>query len=94
MSNSNPVRIPVHLLPVLATHFYNTLYIHVFFLFITNPMLSAASLSCLTSSSVALTDLPNTDTSSVYAIYCLVFLKIISHFLQHWSLVPKADREL
>jgi hypothetical protein len=47
----------------------------VLFSFITNPLLHAASLSHVTTSST-------TSTSSAYAVYCLILLKIV-----YWGLV-------
>jgi hypothetical protein len=45
--------------------------------FITNPMLTAASLICVTAYSFAHTNHPSINTLSVYALYYLVLLKII-----------------
>jgi len=44
---------------------------------ITSPVLTAASLLYVTTPSVSLTDHPSLSTSSAYAIYCLVLLKIV-----------------
>jgi len=45
--------------------------------FITYPMLTASFLICVTTSSVVLTSCPSINTSSAYAVYCLVLLKIV-----------------
>jgi hypothetical protein len=47
--------------------------------FITNPVLIAAYLMCVTTYSFALTGRPSINTASAYAVYCLVLLKIL-HF--------------
>jgi hypothetical protein len=45
--------------------------------FVTKPVLTAASLLCVTTSSVSLTDRPNINTSYAYAIYRPLLLKIV-----------------
>ena len=49
----------------------------VLLLFITSPFLTAVSLICVITSSVTLTYCPTINTTSTYAIYCLVLLKIV-----------------
>ena len=49
-------------------------------LFITNPVLIAAYLMCVTTYSFALTDCPSVNTVSAYAVHCLVLLQIASRF--------------
>ena len=48
----------------------------VLLLFVTNPVLNAASVRFVTTSSVAVTDLSSINTLPAYAVYCLL-LKII-----------------
>jgi hypothetical protein len=45
--------------------------------FITNPLLIAASLICVTTTSITLTNHPIINTSSACAIYWLILLKIV-----------------
>ena len=45
--------------------------------FITNPVLTAASVICVTTTSVTFTDHRSVNTSSAYAVHCLVPLKIV-----------------
>jgi hypothetical protein len=55
-------------------------FIFMYFLllsFITNPVLTAASLIYVTTTSIALTNRTSINTSSAYAIYCLVLLKTV-----------------
>jgi len=49
--------------------------------FISNPLLIASSLICVTIISVALTDRPSINKSSAYAIYHLALLKIVPFIL-------------
>jgi hypothetical protein len=45
--------------------------------FVTNPLLTAASVICVTTYSNALTDRPSTKTSSVLVIHSLVLFRIV-----------------
>jgi len=59
-------------------------------LFVINPFLTAASLIYVITSSVTFTYCPTINTSSTYAVYCLVLLKIgpftwVSIFLTTFS---------